>query len=234
VEKHIVSLSGGKDSTALLLQMLEKNYPIDEVIFIDTGMEFKSMYKHLQLLEKSIGIPITPLTFDKPFLYYMFDHVKRNGNKGYKWCGRMCRWGTTLKQQIFSRYIKEKYHNNIVEYQGIAADEPERLLKNANKKWEVKYPLAEWGMSEYEALKYCYHKGYHWDNLYNHFDRVSCWCCWNKNLKELKAMYYYYSEIWHDLKELECKVGIPFKDNTSLDQLEKRFKQEGIQMKIFN
>lgn len=231
-KKHIVSLSGGKDSTALLLKMIEKKYPIDEVVFIDTGMEFQGMYEHLKLLRKRTLIPITYLTLDKPFIYYMLDHVKRNGEKGYKWCGRMCRWGTTKKQQVFAQYIRKKYNNNIVEYQGIAADEPDRLMKNLNKKWEVKYPLAKWGIIEQEALNYCYQQGYDWNGLYNDFDRVSCWCCWNKNLRELKSMYYYYPEIWKDLKRLEYEIGIPFKDNMSLDQLEERFMREGIQLQL--
>ncbi len=33
--KHIVSWSGGKDSTAMLIRMLELDYPIDEIVFID-------------------------------------------------------------------------------------------------------------------------------------------------------------------------------------------------------
>ena len=35
--KHIVNFSGGKDSTAMLLKMIEKDMPIDEIIFCDTG-----------------------------------------------------------------------------------------------------------------------------------------------------------------------------------------------------
>ena len=41
---HAVSLSGGKDSSALLLLMIEKGMPIDAVISADTGMEFPEMY----------------------------------------------------------------------------------------------------------------------------------------------------------------------------------------------
>ena len=44
---HIVSLSGGKDSTAMLLLMVEKGLPIDMVITADTGMEFPEMKEHL-------------------------------------------------------------------------------------------------------------------------------------------------------------------------------------------
>lgn len=43
--KHIASVSFGKDSLAMLLLILEKNMPLDEVVFYDTGMEFEAIYK---------------------------------------------------------------------------------------------------------------------------------------------------------------------------------------------
>ena len=58
---YIVSFSGGKDSTAMLLLLLKKGYPIDEIIMCDTGMEFDDMYKHIEKVKRSINIPITIL-----------------------------------------------------------------------------------------------------------------------------------------------------------------------------
>ena len=48
---HAVSLSGGKDSTAMLLLMIERGMPIDIVLTADTGMEFPETvsYTHLTL-----------------------------------------------------------------------------------------------------------------------------------------------------------------------------------------
>lgn len=43
---HVVSLSGGKDSTAMLLGMVEEGWPIDHILFCDTGLEFEGMYHH--------------------------------------------------------------------------------------------------------------------------------------------------------------------------------------------
>ena len=40
-EYHVVSLSGGKDSTAMLLMMLEKGMPVDDILFCDTGLFFR-------------------------------------------------------------------------------------------------------------------------------------------------------------------------------------------------
>ena len=68
---HAVSLSGGKDSTAMLLLMIEQDMPIDVVLTADTGMEFPEMYEHLQKLDDLLcrerGIHITTLRHPKGF-----------------------------------------------------------------------------------------------------------------------------------------------------------------------
>ena len=51
-EYHVVSLSGGKDSTAMLLMMLECGMQIDCILFCDTGLEFPGLYAHLEKLEQ--------------------------------------------------------------------------------------------------------------------------------------------------------------------------------------
>ena len=45
--KHIISFSGGKDSTAMLLKMIELNYTIDDIVFVDTGLELPEMYLYI-------------------------------------------------------------------------------------------------------------------------------------------------------------------------------------------
>ena len=74
---HAVSLSGGKDSTAMLLLMIERGMPIDMVLSADTGMEFPEMYEHLAKLDEHLfrerGIHITTL-------WAGIRHHKRHGN----------------------------------------------------------------------------------------------------------------------------------------------------------
>lgn len=50
---HVVSFSGGKDSTAMLLRMLEEGMPVDIILFCDTGLEFPDMYRHIEKVEKT-------------------------------------------------------------------------------------------------------------------------------------------------------------------------------------
>ena len=61
-EKYVLSLSGGKDSTAMLLRLLEEKRPVDLILFCDTGLEFPQMYEHLDRLEAYIGRPIITST----------------------------------------------------------------------------------------------------------------------------------------------------------------------------
>ena len=232
--KYIASVSFGKDSLAMLLLILEKNEPLDEVIFYDTGMEFQAIYnirdRVVELLKEK-DIKYTELKPKLPFEYVMFEKpVKhRNGtiSKGYSWCGGRCRWGTTEKNKIISKYLKETYNNDYKEYVGIAYDEPNRI-KNDDKKIYLLYDLK---YTEEDCLRYCYSKGYFWEedgiDLYRILDRVSCWCCANKNLKELRAYYKYLPTYWDKLKDLQRKTERPFRNNKeSIFDLEERFKKE--------
>ena len=86
-------------------------------------------------------------------------------------------------------------------------------------------------MTEKDCLKYCYDKGFNWNEngieLYSILDRVSCWCCANKNLKELKNYYKYLPSYWGKLKVLQSKTARPMKYNKyTVFDLEERFKND--------
>lgn len=231
--KYIASVSFGKDSLAMLLRLIEEKKPLDEVVFYDTGMEFECIYKirdKVKSLLKKHNIKYTELKPKEPFEYTMFEKPvkKRNGtiSKGYSWCGGRCRWGTTEKLKVIEKYCKGNY-----EYVGIAIDEPQRL--NKERKGNKLFPLAEWEMTEKDCLQYCYDKGFNWlvdgIELYSILDRVSCWCCCNKNLKELKNYFLYLPEYWNRLKELQKKTNRPMKYNKySVFDLEDRFKKGSV------
>lgn len=230
---NIVSLSGGKDSTAMLLMMLEKSYRIDEIIFCDTTVEFPEMYEHLDKLEQYIEMKITRLKQQHDFEYMMFNHVKtkgkNKGERGYSWADFQNRWCTKyFKQQPFRKYIKEKYKNKAVNiYIGIAADEPKRIKDDI-------YPLADWGITEQKALEYCYSKGFDWEGLYEKFDRVSCWCCPLKNLNELRNIRKYFPNLWKKLREMDAQTYRKFRSDYSVEELEEKFSAEEKQLKLCN
>lgn len=77
--KKVINLSGGKDSTALLLWCLEKGEQFDEVIYFDTGWDYPEMVEHLQQLQQDINVPITRVTAAHSFDYYFSDYERSKG-----------------------------------------------------------------------------------------------------------------------------------------------------------
>lgn len=162
-EKYVVSLSGGKDSTAMLLRLLEEKRPVDLILFCDTGLEFPQMYEHLARLEAYIGRPIIRLKAEHDFEYYFLHYTPKRKNpaleqySGMSWAGPRNRWCTgILKTRVVDAYLKElREHYTVIEYVGIAADEPKRIKDKT-------YLLAEWGMTEKDCLAYCYERGFDW------------------------------------------------------------------------
>lgn len=228
--KYIASVSFGKDSLAMLLKLLETNKPLDEVIFYDTGMEFKAIYNIRDAIIpilKAKGITYIELTPNYDFEYKMFEKPvnKRDGTigYGYSWCGGKCRWGTSDKLAAI-----EKYTKNCYEYIGIASDETKRIQKE--RKDNKLMPLVEFGMTEKDCLDYCHSNGFYWMEgnveLYDILDRVSCWCCANKNLKELKNYYLYLPDYWKKLKYLQTRTERKMKGKYSVFELEEKFKKE--------
>ena len=132
-----------------------------------------------------------------------------------------------LKKTVINKYLKNKYKNEeIIEYHGIAVDETKRLDKNKEK--NVKYPLADWNMTEKDCLQYCYDKGLDWNGLYKKLGRVSCWCCPLKSLKELKVIYNDYPKYWEKLKDYDSKTYRKFRADYSILELEEKFYYEDI------
>ena len=221
---HVVSLSGGKDSTAMLLRMVEEGWPIDHILFCDTGLEFEGMYHHIDKLEKYIGVPITRLKSEYSFEYLLLEHMPKRknpelfGRKGYSWAGPRNRWCTAmLKQRVIDRYLRglaKEYE--LVQYIGIAADEPQRVR-------DYRYPLVEWGMTEADCLAYCKERGFDWDGLYDIFHRVSCWCCPLQSLDELRKLRKHFPELWEKLRDWDSSTWRTFLKHYSVEQLETRF-----------
>lgn len=189
-------------------------------------MEFQAIYNNRDkiipiLYEK--GIKFTQLSYPTSFMYNFCEKEvhKKNGNiqYGYSWCGGRTRWGTDRKNSTIRKYYKT-INKEIVEYVGIAADEVERVKRALNKGQVL--PLVEEGFTEQDALDFCRRKGYNWlegnIDLYDIMDRVSCWCCKNNNLKELRNIYHYLPEYWNKLKEMQDKTHLPYKNYTKMNK----------------
>lgn len=86
-------------------------------------------------------------------------------------------------------------------------------------------------ITEQRALDICIKYGIDFKEngvcLYDILDRVSCWCCSNKNLKELRNYYLHLPEYWQRLKDYQSRTDRPFRrDGKTIFDLEERFANE--------
>lgn len=235
----IVSFSGGKDSTAMLLRMIELQEHIDEVICCDTYKEFPAMYNHIDKVQKVVednGIKFTMLKHFRSFDEWMFEYEPRRRNpeqfkakygdvKGKSWPTPKSRWCTgELKIKVIDAYVQNltnKY--DIIRVLGIAADEEDRLKRKNQNQGNCRFPLVEWGWTEKDCLEYCLQEGYDWGGLYDHFNRASCWCCPLKSLDELRQLRKHYPDLWEELKDMDRRTWRQFRSDYSIDDLDIRF-----------
>ena len=243
---HVASFSGGKDSTAMVLHMIERGDCLDEVLFCDTTMEFPGMLRHVGKVKQVIeaaGIKFTTLRPEHDFEYYLASvdvpnrkpAKKHFGIPGFGWPSFRNRWCTSnLKTNLVKAYVTElraKYE--VIQYIGIAADEDYRLERGNNQDPSHRHPLREWGWVEDKALQYCYDHGYDWEGLYEIFrnektgrSRLSCWCCPLQSYDELRKLRSHFSDLWQRLQELDAKNWQTFAHGYSIADIDLRFRLE--------
>ena len=250
---HAVSFSGGKDSTAMLLLMIERGMPIDMVLAADTGMEFPEMYRHWDQVEQYLyhkrGLKLTILRQPKGFEWLMFDQPKERQSSidlrnklgvplyGNGWPSMKVRWCTgQLKTHLIDKEVSRlKKEYQILHYVGIAADEPERIKGE-------QYPLVEWGITEAQALQICYDRGFDWGGLYEIYHRCSCWCCPLQRIDELRKLRRHHSQLWKKLLEMDERALTQFGHNAlgqfkkdwTVAALEERFAAEDRELSLFD
>jgi 3'-phosphoadenosine 5'-phosphosulfate sulfotransferase (PAPS reductase)/FAD synthetase len=235
----------GKDSTAMLLLMIERGMPIDLVLSADTGMEFPEMYGHLAKVDEHLyrerGINITTLRHPRGFEWLMFEKPLEKASsiakrqalgiplQGNGWPGMRVRWCTgQLKSHLISKEVNRlKGRHNAIHYIGIAAEEPGRVKGES-------YPLVDWGITEEQALQICYDRGFDFGGLYTIYRRASCWCCPFQRIGELRKLRQHHPELWAHLLEMDNRAREmfgpgplgQFRKDWTVKRLDARFARE--------
>jgi 3'-phosphoadenosine 5'-phosphosulfate sulfotransferase (PAPS reductase)/FAD synthetase len=111
--RHILSLSGGKDSAALAIYMRDR-VPNMEYIFNDTDKELPETYEYLERIGDYLGKPVTRLNADKGFDHWITMYRGMIPSNHRRWCTRV------LKLRPFEEYVGT---SEVLNYVGIRADE---------------------------------------------------------------------------------------------------------------
>jgi hypothetical protein len=137
---HALSLGGGVNSVALLVWLLEKGKPLDEVVFADTGAEVPETYQYLPVVREVLRPRPIPLTVLQ----------KAEGRDLYAtaWRRRVIpsavwRWSTRdFKVGPIQRHYR-RLGRPIVQYLGIAFDELERMKPSRVSYVRNEFPLVD-------------------------------------------------------------------------------------------
>ena len=111
--RHVLSLSGGKDSAALAIYMKDK-VPEMEYIFSDTRKELPETYEYIERIEDYLGTRVNRLNADLGFDHWYDVYGGMIPSNHRRWCTKM------LKLKPFEAYCGE---DQVTNYVGLRADE---------------------------------------------------------------------------------------------------------------
>ena len=238
----IANISGGRDSSCMVVRYLELGNNIDYIIFCDTGYEFSEMYEYIDklntYLKKEFNKEITILDSSDIIEKYAF--IKPISKGVYK--DRLRGLPVTLRRDYCTRetkvypskkFVTEKSPNK---YKNIAligyTYNEVRNGRVSNLDYAVsKYPLYEWQYNESEVDSFLKKRGIH-NPLYNHFKRTGCYFCPKQSKQSLFMLYKHYPHYFKIMKEWEKRakelncVNQTWRIDNTLENIEKEFKEK--------
>ena len=123
VERHVLGISGGRDSAALAVYMRQYHSEIDvEYFFTDTGKELPEVYEFLGRLEGVLGKPIKRLNPDRDFDFWLKQYNSFLPSAQTRWCTRQ------LKLRPFEQWVRPMLEEGMTvsSYVAIRGDEEYR------------------------------------------------------------------------------------------------------------
>lgn len=140
--RHVLSLSGGKDSAALAVYLRDR-VPEMEYIFHDTGKELPETYDYMARLESILGRPVTRTTPDDPFEHWLAVYGDMLPSNHRRWCTKM------LKLKPFEAYIGG---DPAINYVGLRADEKRTGYISTKPNITTVYPFQEDGLVRADVI----------------------------------------------------------------------------------
>jgi len=215
--RHILMLSGGKDSTALALYMKDKYPEIEmEYLFTDTHKELKETYEYLTKIEAYIGKPVIRISSEKG--ERGFDHFLKMFNNflpspNARWCTK------ELKIKPFERYVGDE---PVSLYIGIRADEKRDGYISTKPNIRPMFPFKEDGITREDVMRILDESGVGMPGYYEWRSRSGCSFCFYQRRSEWVRLKQYHPDLFEEAKKYEINdEGYTWSQIESLEELEK-------------
>ena len=223
-ERHVLGLSGGRDSAALAVYMRQHHPEMDiEYFFTDTGKELPEVYEYLGRLEGFLGQPILRLNPDRDFDFWLKQYNDFLPSPQSRWCTRQ------LKLRPFEHWLRPGLEDGetIYSYVAIRSDEEYREgYASKNERLIVRLPFKEAGIDKLGVLEILDGAGLGLPTYYAWRTRSGCTFCFFQQKIEWTRLKEHHPEAFEEAKIYEknsLEQGSPFtwSQGEPLEELEK-------------
>jgi 3'-phosphoadenosine 5'-phosphosulfate sulfotransferase (PAPS reductase)/FAD synthetase len=207
--RHILSISGGKDSSALAIYMRDRDTwrrrlgkPIKEpaekvemeYVFCDTKEELPETYEYLGLLEAYLGKHIIRLSDERGFKHWLQVYGEYLPSPNMRWCTRM------LKLIPFEKYVGDDL---VYSYVGIRADENREGYISKKPNIIPVFPFKEDGITREDVMRILAVSGTSLPTYYEWRTRSGCYFCFFQRKAEWVGLMENHPDLFEKAKQYE-------------------------------
>ena len=223
-ERHVLGISGGKDSAALAIYMRQHHPELNiEYFFTDTGKELPEVYDFLGKLEGFLGKKIEYLNPDREFDFWLKEYNNFLPSPQTRWCTRQ------LKLRPFELWVRPMLAagHTVTSYVAIRADEEYREgYASKHKNLRIALPFRDNGIDKAAVGDILEASGVGWPEYYKWRSRSGCTFCFFQQKIEWARLKQHHPEAFEEAKAYEKNAldhGSPFtwSQGESLSELEK-------------
>lgn len=223
-ERHVLGVSGGKDSAALAIFVRQHFPELDvEYFFTDTGKELPEVYEFLGRLEGFLGKPILRLNPHRDFDFWLREYNHFLPSPQTRWCTRQ------LKLGPFEQWVRPMLAagDKVISYVAIRSDEEYREgYSSTHKNLKISLPFREHGVDKRGVLEILDSAGVGLPKYYDWRSRSGCTFCFYQQKIEWVRLKQHHPKAFEDAKRYEKNAmdhGSPFTwtKGEPLDELER-------------
>ena len=215
--RHILSLSGGKDSAALAIYMRDRT-PCMEYVFHDTDKELPETLDYLSRLEATLGKPIVRSSTVDTFDHWLTIYGGMLPSNHRRWCTKM------LKLKPFEAYVGD---DRVVNYVALRADEKRSGYISAKPNVTTVCPFQDEGIELSDVLLILEESGLglppymEWGRT-----RSGCYFCFYQQKIEWVRLKEVHPELFEEAKKYEAQSVLHgeeffWNERESLEELER-------------
>ena len=222
--KHVLGLSGGRDSAALAVHMRQRHPELEmEYFFTDTGKELPEVYEFLGRLEGFLGQEIRKLNPDRDFDFWLKQYNDFLPSPQTRWCTRQ------LKLRPFELWLRPMLEDGATVYSYVAIRSDEEYRAGYASKHDnlvIKLPFKDAGIDKPGVLEILDGAGLGLPGYYEWRTRSGCTFCFFQQKIEWVRLREQHPEAFEEAKAYEkdaVEHGSPFtwSQGESLEELER-------------